>query len=302
MVPRSLTNCTNLEVLDTGNNRIHDVFPCYLKGISNLCVLVLQSNNFYGSVGCGGPNVTWSMLEIVDLSSNNFSGTLSIKALANSEAMMVDNEAQSELSYLHFEESYINHFYLHSEDSYIVMDYYQDVITITIKGQVIELVKILTIFNSIDLSCNNLEGPIPEDIGVPKSLHILNWSHNAFTGRIPPSLGKLSHLESLDLSSNKLSGEIRMQLANNLAFLSVLNLSFNQLVGPIPYIKQFATFLETSFKGNKGLCGSPLKTTCTFAKPSLPPPTLEDSNSRPLIDWNYLSVELGFVFDFGMII
>ena len=216
--------------------------------------------------------------------------------------MMVDNEAQSELSYLHFEESYINHFYLHSEDSYIVMDYYQDVITITITGQVIELVKILTIFNSIDLSCNNLEGPIPEDIGVPKSLHILNLSHNAFTGRIPPSLGKLSQLESLDLSSNKLSGEIRMQLANNLTFLSVLNLSFNQLFGPIPYIKQFATFLETSFEGNKELCGSPLKTTCTFAKPSLPPPTLEDSNSRPLIDWNYQSVELGFVFGFGMII
>ena len=88
-----------------------------------------------------------------------------------------------------------------------------------------------------------------------------------------------------------------MQLANNLTFLSVLNLSFSQFVGPIPYIKKFATFLETSFEGNKGLCGSPLKTTCTFAKP-----TLEDSNSRPLIDWNYLSVELGFVFDFGMII
>ena len=92
VVPRSLTNCTNLDVLDIGNNRIHDVFPCYLKGISNLRIPVLQSNNFYGSVGCEGPNVTWSMLEIVDLSSNNFSGTLSIKALANSKAMMVDNE------------------------------------------------------------------------------------------------------------------------------------------------------------------------------------------------------------------
>ena len=92
---------------------------------------------------------------------------------------MVDNGAQSELNYLHFEESsYINHFYLHFEDSYIVKDYYQDLITITIKGQVIELVKILTIFTSIDLSCNNLEGPIPEDIGVLKSLHILNLSHN----------------------------------------------------------------------------------------------------------------------------
>jgi len=289
VVPKSLANCTHLEVLDIGNNQIHDSFPCHLKGMSNLRVLVLQSNKFYGSVGCAGPNVTWPMLQIVDLASNNFSGKLSIKSLANSDAMLVDNEAQSELNYLHFQDYEL---------------YYPDVLTITLKHEEIELLKILTILTLIDLSCNNLEGPIPEEIGVLKSLNSLNLSHNAFTGRIPPSLGKLSKLESLDLSSNKLSGEIPMQLANNLTFLSVLNLSFNQLVGPIPYIKQFATFLETSFEGNKGLCGSPLKITCTSTKPSSPPPTFEDSNSnsRPLIDWNYLSVELGFVFGLGMII
>ena len=288
VMPKSLANCTNLEVLDMGNNQIHDAFPCYLKDLSNLQVLVLQSNNFYGSVGCEVSNASWPKVQILDLSSNNFGGKLSIKALAYSKAMMAINESQPKLNYLHFESR----------------GYYQDVITITIKGQVIELAKILTIFTSIDISCNNLEGPIPEEIGVLNSLHILNLSHNAFIGRIPTSLGKLTQLESLDLSSNKVTKEIPMQLADGLTFLSVLNLSFNQLVGPIPYIKQFATFSETSFEGNKGLCGSPLKTTCTSAKPSSPPPSFEDnhSNSRPLIDWNFLSVELGFIFGFGMII
>ncbi|XP_030924925.1 receptor-like protein 7 [Quercus lobata] len=294
VVPKSLANCTNLEVLDIGNNKIHDSFPCHLKGMSNLHVLVLHSNKFYGSVGCGGSNVTWPILQIVDLASNNFSGRLSIKSLANSKLMMADNEAQSGLNYLQFDpREYV-------EGSY----YYQDVITVTIKGQIIESVKILTIFTSIDLSSNNFEGPIPEEIGVLKSLHILNLSHNCFTGRIPLSLGNLSQLESLDLSSNKLSGEIPVQLADSLTFLAVLNLSFNQLVGPIPYIKQFATFSETSYEGNKGLYGCPLKRNCTSAEPRSPPPTFEDSNSnsRPLIDWNFLSVELGFVFGFGMVI
>ncbi|KAL4598621.1 hypothetical protein ACB092_11G071300 [Castanea dentata] len=269
MLPKSLANCIKLEVLDIGNNQIHDVFPCYLKGISNLRVLVLKSNKFYGSIDCGWPNVTWPMLQIVDLASNNFSGKLSIKAMATSKAMMIDNEAQSNLNYLHFEDG-----------GGMRNSYYQDVTTITIKG------------------------PIPEEIGVLNSLHILNLSHNAFTGRIPPSLGKLSQLESLDLSSNKLTGEIPMQLADGLIFLAVLNLSFNQLVGQIPNIKQFATFSETSYESNKGICGFPLKTACTFAKPSSPPPTFEDNNSisRPLINWNHLSVELGFVFGFGMII
>jgi Leucine-rich repeat (LRR) protein len=112
--------------------------------------------------------------------------------------------------------------------------YYQDTITVTMKGLELELVKILTIFTTIDFSCNGFDGPIPEEIEELKALYTLNLSHNAFTGQIPSSLGKLSILESLDLSSNELSGKIHVQLANGLIFLLVLNLSFNHLVGQIP--------------------------------------------------------------------
>jgi hypothetical protein len=183
--------------------------------------------------------------------------------------------------------------------------YYHDVITVTMKGLEAKLERILTIFNSLDFSCNNFDGPIPEEVGELKLLYILNLSHNAFTGQIPQSLGNLIHLESLDLSSNKLIGEIPVQLADGLIFLSVLDLSFNQLVGKIPQIKQFGTFLETSYKGNIGLCGFPLKEKCTHEELGLSPPTSEEthSNSRiNAIDWNFLSVELGFVFGFGIII
>jgi len=167
-----------------------------------------------------------------------------------------------------------------------------------------ELVKILTIFISLDFSCNNFEGPILEELGELKSLHILNLSHNAFTGQIPESLGKLTYLESLDLSSNELTGEIPVQLANGLIFLSVLNLSFNRLVGKIPQIKQFATFPETSYEGNIGLCGFPMKKKCTHEEPRSSPSTYEDthSNSGSAIDWNFLSAELGFVFGFGIVV
>ena len=114
----------------------------------------------------------------------------------------------------------------------------------------------------------------------------------------------MSLLESLDLSSNKLTGEIPIQLADGLIFLSVLNLSFNQLVGQIPFIKQFATCLEASYEGNRGLYGCPLKKECTSVEQRSPPPTFEDIHSKSglLIDWNYLSAELGFVFGFWLII
>jgi Leucine-rich repeat (LRR) protein len=147
------------------------------------------------------------------------------------------------------------------------MAYHQDTITIISKGLEVEPVKILTIFTAIDFSCNNFDGPIPEEIGEFTLLYVLNLSHNAFTCQIPTSLGKLSNLESLDLSSNKLYGNIPMPLADGLIFLSVLNLSFNELVEQIPIIKQLVTFSENSFKGNIRLCGLPLKSHCSHEEP-----------------------------------
>jgi Leucine-rich repeat (LRR) protein len=304
VVPKSLANCTYLEILDIGNNQIQDAFPCYLKYISTLRILILRSNKFYGSIGCGGPNATWLLLQIVDLASNNFSGKLSIKSFANSKAMVVDNKAQSEFNYLQYQNSPIQtRNYLNQRETSF-LNLYLDAVTVSNKGLYFELRKIRYRFTSVDLSCNNFNRPIPEDIEVLKSLYILNLSHNAFTDRIPPSLGKLSELESLDLSSNKLTGEIPMQLADGLIFLSVLNLSFNQLIGPIPYIKQFATFSEASYEGNKGLYGCPLKKECTSTEPRSPPPIFEDSHSKSgrLIDWNYIGAELGFVFGFGRLV
>ncbi|KAE8057464.1 hypothetical protein FH972_014154 [Carpinus fangiana] len=181
--------------------------------------------------------------------------------------------------------------------------YHQDTITLISKGLEME-VKILTIFATLDFSCNKFDGSIPGEIGELTLLHILNLSHNAFTGQIPTSLAKLSHLESLDLSNNELTGKIPEQLANGLIFLSTLNLSFNQLVGQIPFIKQFATFSESSFKGNDGLCGFPLKSQCTNEEPQLPAPTHEEKHWEfgTMIKWNYISAEIGFIFGIGIVI
>ncbi|KAB1224386.1 Receptor-like protein 12 [Morella rubra] len=92
------------------------------------------------------------------------------------------------------------------------------------------------------------------------------WGHTKIGGsgvwgsrQIPSSLRKLSQLEALDLSSNKLTRELLLLVANDLIFFSVLNLSYNRLVGKILVIKQFVTFSDISYEGNEGLRGFPLK-------------------------------------------
>jgi Leucine-rich repeat (LRR) protein len=271
-LPKYLKNCHLLEVLDIGNNHIKDTFPVYLKELTVLKVLILRSNKLYGPIAHLELDAPWPMLQIMDVASNNFTGQLPIVLLSTWMALTDHtHEAHSKLNYLQ------------TDLGIQGMAYHQDTITIISKGLEVELVKILTIFTAIDFSCNNFDGPIPEEIGEFTLLYILNLSHDAFTGQIPASLGKLRNLESLDLSSNKLSGNIPMPLVDGLIFLSVLNLSFNQLVEQISFIKQFVTFLENSFKGNVKLCGLPLKSQCSHEEPRLSSSTYEESH-RCLIE------------------
>ncbi|KAF5190258.1 Receptor-like protein [Thalictrum thalictroides] len=282
---KTLENCTMLEVLDVGNNLLNGIFPCWLEEMPYLRVLVLRANKFNGSIPHPKPdNITFPMLQIIDISSNNFSGKLPSERFLRWKGMM--NEEETESNYKH---STIRYRYL-----LLTRLYYQDAVTVTSKGRQMELEKILTIFTSIDMSNNKFEGQIPEGVGNLTSLYVLNFSGNALTGSIPSSLGNLKQLESLDLSRNMLNGTIPKQLAD-LTFLSVLNLSFNQLVGTIPQGRQFQTFNENVYEGNIGLCGPPVSQTCINATKLAPsPPKSQKDRFESEFDWRFILTGLGF--------
>lgn len=143
-------------------------------------------------------------------------------------------------------------------------------------------------------------GNIPETVGDLKSLYLLNISHNNLKGQIPPAIGNLKQLGSLDLSFNKLGGNIPEKLAS-LTFLSVMNLSYNELVGMIPRGNQIQTFEESSFAGNKGLCGFPLNRTCKNNSADAPSePEVEEDKFMSKTEI-YVSTILGFVVGIGII-
>ncbi|XP_039170180.1 receptor-like protein 33 [Eucalyptus grandis] len=257
-LPWSLLHCENLEVLDLGNNRMKHTFPHWLGTLPKLQVLVLRSNMFYGFVSSPREARSFSELRIFDLSNNNLSGPLPVSYIMKLTAMMYQDKRQGKPQYM-------------GDGSY------QDSVMVTMKGLDMRLVKILTVFTSIDLSSNHFGGELPVHIGNLKSLKGLNLSHNNLMGYIPLSTGNLSELEWLDLSSNKFTGRIPQELAD-LTYLAFLNLLENQLIGPIPQGRQFNTFKSDSFAMNPRLCGFPLPETCTNNPREIPPVTILREN------------------------
>ncbi|KAL1538492.1 Receptor like protein 22, variant 2 [Salvia divinorum] len=172
-------------------------------------------------------------------------------------------------------------------------------VALIIKGLHLELQKILPDFGSIDFSSNSFYGEIPNAVGDLTLLHHVNFSHNALNGSIPKSFGRLRGLESLDLSGNQLAGLIPVELGE-LTFLEVLNLSYNKLVGMIPKGRQLQTFPVESFEGNTGLCGFPLRESCSHSDGI--DSDHDDVEEKREIEWEYVSVAIGYVVALGIIV
>jgi hypothetical protein len=104
----------------------------------------------------------------------------------------------------------------------------------------------------LDLSCSQLTGEIPTELGLLTKLQTLSLSQNELTGQIPSELGQLTRLQYLSLAYNHLTGAIPRELGL-LTKLRNLFLRWNQLTGQIPSELGLLTEL-----GNLDLCWNQL--------------------------------------------
>ncbi|XP_026377755.1 receptor-like protein 33 [Papaver somniferum] len=251
-IPTSLGNCSSLMSQNLGTNNLTGSVPKELGAVPLLCLLLndnklegtflifviqfqylevlnLANNNFEGGIAFG----SLISLRILSLRSNKFNGSIPEEIIHFSKLQILDlsrnyfsGQLPRKIGSLEMLTSRPN--------GTILIPYSGDVeLEIVIKGITIQIEKLYDYSSGIDLSCNILEGSIPEEISLLKGLSMLNLSHNGFSGRIPRSVGNLTGLDSLDLSFNKLLGQIPESLAS-LDSLGVLNLSHNNLSGRIP--------------------------------------------------------------------
>ncbi|KAM3405793.1 hypothetical protein ACQJBY_000046 [Aegilops geniculata] len=192
--------------------------PPILSKLSNLVELSLGSNHLSGEIP---PEIcTLPNLHKLKLSSNQLSGSLPTQI-----------EKLSNLGYL-------------------------DISGNRLSGLIPEELKACTELQSLKINNNNFRGSLPGAIGNLPGLQImLDVSNNNLNGVLPQQLGKLQMLEFLNLSHNQFSGSIPSSFASMVSLLT-LDVSYNNLEGPVPTAGQFQNASASWFLPNKGLCGN----------------------------------------------
>nr|GMC79020.1 receptor-like protein 12 [Ipomoea batatas] len=193
--PKWLHTPNNIGELDISSSDISDIIPNWFWNFSmGYEYLNLSYNKIGGRLPCLQNES--SFLRVLDLSSNNFWGPISINP--------------KDISILHL-----------SNNKFV--------------GSIYFLCSIISSeTSSIDLSYNQLSGEIPNCWNNSLyNLFILNLANNNFSGKVPYSLGSLSGLQSLHLRNNKFIGELPSSL-QNCTSLRVMDFGGNEFVGKIP--------------------------------------------------------------------
>ncbi|KAJ4745624.1 Leucine-rich repeat receptor-like protein kinase family protein [Rhynchospora pubera] len=271
-IPDLVGNCKGLSNLRIGNNRLTGRLPTSIGDVSSLTYFEADNNNLTGEIV--EEFALCSNLTLLNLASNGLTGTVPNKLgdLKNLQELIVSDNGLSgefpksilrcrnlsklDLSYNNFNGSLPDNICNMSRLQFLVLDH--NSFNGFIPSGIGSCIKLL----ELQMGSNYFTGAIPPEIGKIRNLQIaLNLSCNQLQGVLPRELGKLDKLVSLDLSNNQISGTIPQEIKGMMSLIEV-NFSNNMLTGSIPSFGPFQKSPQTSFIGNSELCGDPLGSAC----------------------------------------
>ncbi|CAN1120335.1 Receptor-like protein 56 [Linum perenne] len=193
-LPQTLAKgCPSLRTLALSGNRLEGRILEF--GLKRLMTLRLDGNQFVGEIPVGLS--TSIELNFLDVSSNELSGTIPLWLSKMSSLDVLDlssNNFNGELP-RGFPSPSMTQVYLSKN-------------RLVGRLQINDSVDIAYQLLILDISHNNLTGPIPRQIDKMSRLRYILIHDNNFQGQIPPGMCKLEHLRLIDFSNNLLSGPI----------------------------------------------------------------------------------------------
>ncbi|KAG2657064.1 hypothetical protein PVAP13_1KG116300 [Panicum virgatum] len=321
----SLTNCSELQQLDLGDNLFAGEIPCSIGNLSrSLEYLNMEYNSITGIVPEEISNLV--NLSTLHLYGNHLQGTIPnsfgiLKGLNGLFLGMNDLSGPippaignlTKLSRLHLDGNTLNGSIPSSlfgcplekldlshnslvgpipQELFLIstLSDYMHIQNNQLTGTLpIELGNLKNL-GTLDFSGNQISGEIPISLGECHMLQYLNASHNNLQGTIPLSVEQMKGLLVIDLSYNNLSGDIPEFLAN-MNDLSAFNLSFNNFKGQVPKDGIFRNASSAMIIGNNGLCGG---------IPQLKLPPCSSKNAKKPSFRLIIAMSIGSVCLFGM--
>ncbi|TMW89541.1 hypothetical protein EJD97_017050 [Solanum chilense] len=187
IIPQTFRDLSSLVELDLSNNHFSGPFPTTVLFIPNLLYLDLRFNSFTGPI----PEDLFNRkLDAIFLNNNQFDGELP-QSLGNSPASVINFANNKFTGNIPFSLGYMG-----------------------------PRIKEILFLN------NELNGCIPEGVGLWTDLQVLDVSFNSLMGHLPDTLSCLSGIEVLNLGHNKLSGDLP-DLVCSLRNLVNLTLAYN---------------------------------------------------------------------------
>ncbi|KAG8386469.1 hypothetical protein BUALT_Bualt03G0151900 [Buddleja alternifolia] len=255
-IPEDIGNLFNLNVLNLSDNQLTGTLPESIGRLSKLESLYLGSNHLEGIIS-EVHLFNLSMLRELDLSFNSFQFKISSGFVPpfQLESIQLVNCTQGPQfpEWLRTQRNVLDIDMSRAQISDTIPAWFWDLSSVRLSflnfshnllyGKLPDLTSKNSLESSsvVDLSSNNMEGPLPL---LPPSIWTLNLFQNSFSGSLESMCNSRIHF--LDVSDNLLTGMfpdcfrhigssfVALNLANNNLGLQVIDLGKNKLSGSVP--------------------------------------------------------------------